>query len=86
MEESIRRFNVVIGIDQSDEEIKKCMDQNVGNNKRVNSNPHPMVEQGSPEWKALAEKNDLDIRLYDYVVQLFEEQRGIIESYAAALE
>jgi len=89
MEESIRRFNVVIGIDQSDEEIKKCMDQNFGNNIRVekkNSNPHPKVEQDSPEWKAFAEKNGLDIQLYDYVVQLFEEQRGIIESYASALE
>lgn len=89
MEESIRRFNVVIGIDQSDEDIKKCIDKHVGNNKRVemkNSNPHPKVEQDSPEWKALAEKNQLDIQLYDYVVQLFEEQRGIIESYTTAME
>ena len=40
------------------------------------------VEEGSPAWKALAEKNALDIRLYDYILQLFEEQKEVIESYA----
>jgi len=83
MEESIHRFNIVMGIDESDEENKKCMDQFFGHGVvKKNSNPHPKVEEGCPAWEALAEKNTLDIRLYEYMVQLFDEQKDIIESYA----
>mmetsp|Transcript_43783 Transcript_43783/g.78579 ORF Transcript_43783/g.78579 Transcript_43783/m.78579 type:complete len:353 (+) Transcript_43783:170-1228(+) len=78
MEESIHRFNIVIGIDEPNEEHKKCIDHI----EKKNSNPHPKVEEGSPAWEALAEKNTLDIRLYEYMVQLFDEQKDIIESYA----
>ena len=112
MEESIHRFNIVMGIDESDKENKKCMDQFFGHGVvKKNSNPHPkvsvflmhaswlkfskivahtrhqfllpyQVEEGSPAWEALAERNALDIRLYDYILQLFEEQKEVIESYA----
>jgi len=78
MEESIHRFNIVIGIDEPNEEHKKCIDHI----EKKNSNPHPKVEEGSPEWEAFAGKNALDIRLYDYILQIFEEQKEVIESYA----
>ena len=40
------------------------------------------VEAGHPAWQILAEKNALDIRLYEYIVRLFEEQRDLVASYA----
>mmetsp|Transcript_24061 Transcript_24061/g.51507 ORF Transcript_24061/g.51507 Transcript_24061/m.51507 type:complete len:82 (-) Transcript_24061:511-756(-) len=43
----------------------------------------PQLEEGSPAWELLAEKNALDIRLYEFVVELFEEQREVIDSYAS---
>ena len=44
MEESIHRFNMVIGIDVSNEESQQCMGQFFGpNGERRNANPHPKV-------------------------------------------
>ena len=44
MEESIHRFNMVIGIDVSNEESQQCMGQFFGpNGERRNTNPHPEV-------------------------------------------
>ena len=34
-------------------------------------------------WQALARNNELDIRLYEFIVHLFGEQREIIEAYAS---
>lgn len=83
MEESIRRFNIVMGIDETEETTKKCMEEYFGHGvEKKNSNSHPKVEEGSEEWAMIAEKNALDVRLYEYVLQLFEEQKEIIESYA----
>ena len=30
---------------------------------------------------ALAEQNYLDVRLYDYILELFDQQRELIDSY-----
>ncbi|KAL7536668.1 hypothetical protein ACHAXR_007322 [Thalassiosira sp. AJA248-18] len=82
MEESIHRFNAVMGIDESEEHNKMVMDLFFGNKvHKTNSNPHPKVEKGSPAWDLLAERNALDIRLYEYILGLFEEQREIIASH-----
>mmetsp|Transcript_17000 Transcript_17000/g.36631 ORF Transcript_17000/g.36631 Transcript_17000/m.36631 type:complete len:362 (+) Transcript_17000:104-1189(+) len=82
MEESIHRFNTVIGIDESEDESKKCMDKFFGHDaEKKNTNSHPKVEEGSPAWRILAKTNALDMRLYDYILQLFDEQKEIIESY-----
>ena len=88
MEESVHRFNVVLGIDEEDRGSKRCMDQYFGSGnakKKTNSNKHPKVETDGEAWQLLAERNALDIRLYDYVVKLFEEQRELIETYRSAL-
>ena len=42
------------------------------------------MEEGSEEWAIIAKKNALDVRLYEYVLQLFDEQKEIIESYTMA--
>ena len=38
------------------------------------------VKEGSPERDALAKKNKFDIRLYDYIQELFNEQKEVIET------
>lgn len=87
MEESIQRFNTVIGInDDNTVRHKTCMEQYFGKeSKKKNSNSHPKVEKDSPAWQLLAEKNSFDIELYEYILELFEEQREIIDSYASSI-
>ena len=75
MKESFRRFRKVVGIKGSEMASPWCYGV------KSNSNSHPKVERGSPAWELLAEQNALDIRLYEYVVQLFDEQKDIIDSY-----
>ena len=83
MEESIHRFNTILGIDETLETSNDCMDQYFGHGTlKSNSNSHPKVSEGSQAWKALAEANPLDIKLYEFIIQLFEEQRELIESYS----
>ena len=44
MEESIHRFNIVLGIDEMDEENAECMDEFFGHGvEKRNSNSHPKV-------------------------------------------
>ena len=83
MEESIHRFNTILGIDETSETSRECMDQYFGHGSlKSNSNSHPKATDGSELWIALAEQNPLDIKLYEFIVQLFEEQRELIESYS----
>ncbi len=39
-----------------------------------NKNAHEMVEEGGMGWRILKANNLLDLELYDYVLQLYEEQ------------
>lgn len=41
----------------------------------------PQVEEGSPEWDLLAERNSLDMILYNYIQLLFSIQKNIIEGF-----
>lgn len=45
MEESVRRFNAVMGVDEGDEWVRRVMATFFGGerSKRINSNPHPEV-------------------------------------------
>jgi len=44
MEESLHRFNIFMGIDESTKNNLKCMDEFFGHgNKKSNSNKHPKV-------------------------------------------
>eukprot|EP00584_Thalassiosira_punctigera_P020515 CAMPEP_0172558010 /NCGR_PEP_ID=MMETSP1067-20121228/76645_1 /TAXON_ID=265564 ORGANISM="Thalassiosira punctigera, Strain Tpunct2005C2" /NCGR_SAMPLE_ID=MMETSP1067 /ASSEMBLY_ACC=CAM_ASM_000444 /LENGTH=350 /DNA_ID=CAMNT_0013347249 /DNA_START=34 /DNA_END=1086 /DNA_ORIENTATION=+ len=84
MAESVHRFNIVLGIDESQKENRKCMEHflhdSVGARKHK-SKSNPKVEPGSATWNAFAKRNSLDIRLYEFVVELFSQQKEIIESY-----
>ena len=87
MEESFRRFNIAMGVDTNEERNRKCVNEffgEKGDDAGVkNSNKHAKIVEGSPEWRTLAQKNRLDMILYAYAEKLFEEQRGIINSYVS---
>lgn len=40
------------------------------------------VAEGSPEYNLLAERNALDMILYNFITLLFVEQKSLIDSYA----
>lgn len=41
---------------------------------KTNSHKHPKVLEGTDDWKLLADINKWDMKLWDYAVELFEEQ------------
>ena len=83
MEESIHRFNAILGIDETTDTSKACLDQFFGHgSKKSNSNTHDEVLEDSSAYQVLAEKNPLDTRLYSFIVDLFEEQRDVIKAYS----
>jgi len=88
MEESIHRFNAVMGINESVEDNRQCMDHffhHALGAKKHNSDSHPHVDPGSAAWNALAKRNQLDIRLYEFVLELYDEQREIIDIYTSSI-
>jgi len=110
MVESIRRFNIVLGVDESSDRSQQCMEDfgliapedvtpaisAVGEGSgeestthatdKKNSNKHPKFVQGDPEFDAIAARNPLDMVLYSYILQLFEDQKLIIDSYFVEAE
>ena len=131
MEESFRRFNIFLGLDETYEQKQMCMNTYLGSAHdipvdvvmgdshavpaaEVNSNPHPKVNnimyfqvymhpilfphpvltamltnlhsqvlEGSPEYNLLAERNALDMMLYDYITRLYEDQASLVNSYVS---
>ncbi len=43
------------------------------------------VDESDPAWQALAERNVYDVRLYEEVIKLFDEQRKLFKSHAKKL-
>ncbi|KAL9188446.1 hypothetical protein ACHAXT_006824 [Thalassiosira profunda] len=87
MEESISRFNTVMGLGESHWRHRTCMNHffGSGSSQKENVNPHPGLAEGSPAWQILARKNALDIRLYEYIVRIFDEQKDTIERYGPSI-
>jgi hypothetical protein len=126
MNESIRRFNIVLGVEATNERSQQCMEefglindpddedamtleveaekeeaieeadaQSNGEGERdekkveqwakavdkKNSNKHPKFEEGSPEYEEVASRNRLDMLLYKFVENLFDDQKEIVDSY-----
>ena len=46
--------------------------------------PPSQVEKDGPAYKLLAEKNSLDIQLYEYIELLYDQQKELIENYKTA--
>ena len=87
-EESVHRFNVFLGVDESDEQNRRCMENFTSNDKQDstqtqgniiknawNSYSHPEAERGSPVWVSLSKINFFDVMLYRFIQEQFEEQR-----------
>lgn len=53
-------------------EQQQCMNKYLTSGS--NQNAHAMVEEGTMGWRILRANNLLDLELYDYVLQLYEEQ------------
>ena len=84
--ESIHRFNVYAGIDDSSKERQACIANLAGEptqgdkkaERARNADPHPQIEKGSKIWNVLAQ-DSLDVLLYEYIEALYEQQGEMIE-------
>jgi hypothetical protein len=84
--ESIHRFNIYSGIDDSSKERQSCIASLAGEptkgdkqaTKSRNADPHPKTEPGSDVWHLLAQ-DSLDVLLYEYIEELYETQGHMIE-------
>ena len=92
MEESIQRFNTVLGINDDHYRYKSCMSYFSNSNNstkksasagKENYNPHPKPTQ--EEYELLANMNILDIKLYNFVEKLFDEQKEIVDKYQKSI-
>ena len=72
---AVERFLTTFGWDYNalDQEQRECMDAHLSTG-GSNQNTHEALEEGSIGWKILRANNLLDLELYDYVLQLYEEQ------------
>ncbi len=83
--ESIHRFNVYSGIDDSSEERQSCIaslarvstKDDKQATKARNSDPHPKTKPGSELWNLLAQ-DSLDVLLYEYIEEIYEHQGEMI--------
>jgi len=98
MGESVHRFNLMLGIDQSNPKNQECINQftsskgdtHAARNKAKivkknewNSYSHPEVEMGSPAWVSLSKIHMYDNLLYRFIEELFAEQRIMFEEGGA---
>uniref|UniRef100_A0A7S1ZXA0 Sulfotransferase domain-containing protein n=1 Tax=Ditylum brightwellii TaxID=49249 RepID=A0A7S1ZXA0_9STRA len=74
MEESVERFDKYFGW-YDHEKRPVCQEEAIKSG--FNRNSHPPVEEGSETWNVLADYMSYDLQLYDYIVQLYEEQREL---------
>jgi len=73
MDESMLRFHSFFGF--GDDAALGCAREHFSRKgSGANSNGHPALDQASDTWAELARKNGLDILLYEYAQQLFDEQ------------
>lgn len=93
--ESVHRFNILLGIDESDSTNQECMETYTSNKgdsnsernqeeikkKNVwNSYEHPEAERNDETWASLHKIHKFDCDLYKYIVELFAEQRFMFHS------
>ena len=77
MEVSVERLIHYMGWEYKDE-YRSCVNENVAKVSRHNKSIHPHVDVGTKEYLALKSRNRLDFELYDYALQLFNEQWGAV--------
>ena len=86
--ESIRRFESYLGFTYRGPEGRDCRDKYLHWD-YGNKHEHPPVEEGSTAWNLLYRKNELDMKLYEYALEVFQEQGKLFQPggmYYNALE
>eukprot|EP00565_Helicotheca_tamesis_P007572 CAMPEP_0185732632 /NCGR_PEP_ID=MMETSP1171-20130828/16929_1 /TAXON_ID=374046 /ORGANISM="Helicotheca tamensis, Strain CCMP826" /LENGTH=334 /DNA_ID=CAMNT_0028402171 /DNA_START=32 /DNA_END=1036 /DNA_ORIENTATION=+ len=74
-EESVERFDHYFGYDRNG--ISTECKESLYPGKNRYGIPTDPIEEGSEEWDLLMDLNDLDIQLYEYAVELFDQQRRL---------
>lgn len=75
MEESVKRFNKYFGFSTKNDKCIENLLKLGGSNKNI----HKGKEEGGGGWRILRSNNLLDLELYDYVLQLYEEQKDLVK-------
>mmetsp|Transcript_12450 Transcript_12450/g.16624 ORF Transcript_12450/g.16624 Transcript_12450/m.16624 type:complete len:340 (+) Transcript_12450:109-1128(+) len=78
MEESVDRFDTYFGW-ADNEKRPVCQEEAIQSG--FNKNPHATIEKGSATWNALAEVNDYDMQIYDFILELFQKQGELFGKY-----
>lgn len=93
-DESVHRFNILLGIDESDPKNQQCIKEfsskgedahsaknsvTIVKKNNWNSYSHPKAEFGTDVWKSLAKIHAFDRLLYRYVVSLFDKQQVMFQ-------
>ena len=76
--ESIRRFESYLGFTYRGPEGRDCRDKYLHWD-YGNKHEHPPVEEGSTAWNLLYRKNELDMKLYEYALEVFQEQGKLFQ-------
>jgi len=86
--ESLRRFESYLGFAYRGPEGRDCRDKYLHWD-YGNKHEHPTVEEGSTAWNLLYRKNELDMKLYEYALEVFRDQGELFQPggmYYNALE
>jgi hypothetical protein len=94
-EDSVHRFNLMLGIDESDPQNQQCIAEfssgrgddhakesakTITEKNVYNSYSHPKAEKGSPAWTSLAKIHSYDTALYQYITELYAAQGPMFET------
>jgi len=97
-EDSVHRFNILLGIDEGDSKNRDCINEFTSNGgdtnslrnedtivkkNEWNSYAHPEALRGSPAWVSLAKIHMYDQLLYRFIMELFADQRTLFQPAAA---
>jgi hypothetical protein len=77
MEESLDRFGSYVGWDRlyhSGDRWNKCRVKFGSAKRNAASLPYDKIQPNTPEWKHLVKRNQLDLKLYQHAVELFQYQ------------
>jgi hypothetical protein len=96
-DESVNRFNMLLGVDGSDPKNKQCIADFVQTKKEhtdkeerttkkrdlSNRNSYTKAEEGSAAWDMLSKIHELDVELYSFIEEQYALQKHIFEQYEA---
>ena len=89
-DESVHRFNLLLGVDETDSTNKQCMsdfsqteDKKSNKDELSNRNSYTKAQEGSKAWNMIAEINALDVELFSFIEEQFDAQKHVFEQYEA---